>query len=266
MQKSGSCLRYFQTFCQRVTTPFAKLFIRFLESRNPYYKAFEVSDPNDFKRILRPCDIILVEGDTRYASMVKLVTHSSWSHCSIYIGDALDPDSRGEKQRVIVEALLEGVVGSTLQSYYGYNTRILRPVGLSQGDKDRIIQFCINQIGIQYDLKNIFHLMMRFIFGMFSNRRYFGSGLPNRVICSSMLAQAFAHVQYPILPDIEVQKRFSSTGRCVEETLMKIRHHSLYSPRDFDLSPFFTVIKPTLERGFNYKALEWQSHDEFYID
>jgi len=40
-----------------------------------------------------------------------------------------------------------------------------------------------------------------------------------------------------------------------------IRHHSLFAPRDFDLSPYFAVVKPTLERGFDYKSIRWVSED-----
>jgi hypothetical protein len=28
-------------------------------------------------------------------------------------------------------------------------------------------------------------------------------------------------------------------------------------PRDFDISPYFAVVKPTLEAGFDYRALTW---------
>jgi hypothetical protein len=31
----------------------------------------------------------------------------------------------------------------------------------------------------------------------------------------------------------------------------------LYCPRDFDISPYFNVVKPTIARGFNYKSLQW---------
>ena len=34
------------------------------------------------------------------------------------------------------------------------------------------------------------------------------------------------------------------------DEILHIRHHSLYTPRDFDLSPFFRVVKPTIERNF----------------
>jgi hypothetical protein len=28
-------------------------------------------------------------------------------------------------------------------------------------------------------------------------------------------------------------------------------------PRDFDISPYFAVVKPTIEHGFAYKSLHW---------
>jgi hypothetical protein len=28
-------------------------------------------------------------------------------------------------------------------------------------------------------------------------------------------------------------------------------------PRDFDISPYFAVVKPTIEEGFDYTALHW---------
>ena len=39
--------------------------------------------------------------------------------------------------------------------------------------------------------------------------------------------------------------------------ILHIRHHSLYTPRDFDLSPYFRIVKPTLEYGFDYRILMW---------
>ena len=44
--------------------------------------------------------------------------------------------------------------------------------------------------------------------------------------------------------------------------ILHIRHHSLFAPRDFDLSPYFAVVKPTIERGFDYRALRWDSPAE----
>ncbi len=41
------------------------------------------------------------------------------------------------------------------------------------------------------------------------------------------------------------------------QQILEIRHSSLYCPRDFDISPYFNVVKPTIVRGFNYEALHW---------
>ena len=43
----------------------------------------------------------------------------------------------------------------------------------------------------------------------------------------------------------------------IASEILEIRHHSLYAPRDFDISPYFAVVKPTIECGFNYKKLHW---------
>jgi hypothetical protein len=32
--------------------------------------------------------------------------------------------------------------------------------------------------------------------------------------------------------------------------ILRVRHHSLFVPRDFDVSPYFEVVKPTLALGF----------------
>ena len=39
--------------------------------------------------------------------------------------------------------------------------------------------------------------------------------------------------------------------------MLEIRHSSLYAPRDFDISPYFQLVKPTIENGFDYRRLAW---------
>jgi len=48
--------------------------------------------------------------------------------------------------------------------------------------------------------------------------------------------------------------------------MAEIRHSSLYCPRDFDISPYFDVVKPTIAGGFNYKALRWASAPQMATD
>jgi hypothetical protein len=79
-----------------------------------------------------------------------------------------------------------------------------------------------------------------------------GSGHPTRIICSALIAQAFEHVRYPILPKIT---RVESEA--ARREILEIRHSSLYAPRDFDISPYFQLVKPTVERGFDYRVFTW---------
>ena len=79
-----------------------------------------------------------------------------------------------------------------------------------------------------------------------------GSGDPSRLICSALIADAFTAVRYPILPKITVARSVQAL-----EQILEIRHSSLYCPRDFDISPYFQVVKPTLVKGFNYKKMHW---------
>ena len=86
----------------------------------------------------------------------------------------------------------------------------------------------------------------------------FGSGDPTRAICSTLIAEAFQKIGYPILPSItHAPGHAAATSTYSREEILHIRHHSLYTPRDFDLSPYFEIVKPTLKYGFDYKRLEW---------
>ena len=39
--------------------------------------------------------------------------------------------------------------------------------------------------------------------------------------------------------------------------LLHIRNYALYVPRDFDISPYFDIVKPNLHHGFDYRKLHW---------
>ena len=163
----------------------------------------------------------------------------------------------------------EGCAAVPLAKYEYYNTRICRPVGLSQEDCRQVVQFMVNKIGTEYDTRNILDLARYLIptppVPIRFRRRLLalGSGEPTRAICSSLIAQAFQSVRYPILPSVD-RVHFEGHGRghvsaFVRREVLHIRHHSLFAPRDFDLSPYFQVIKPTLEEGFDYRALHWSN-------
>lgn len=79
------------------------LLSRYLNSRarGPY--PHPPADINAMRQILRPADVILVEGDRRISGAIKYLTQSTWSHAVIFVGDGGDLDENGQS-RVLVEA------------------------------------------------------------------------------------------------------------------------------------------------------------------
>lgn len=216
------------------------------------------------RRTLRPGDVLLVEGATRIATAIKYLTQSTWSHAALHVGDALDEGGDGGEAPALVEVNLgEGCVAAPLSKYECFNTRICRASGLSDADRASLVNFMIGHLGLRYDMKNVFDLARYLVptppVPVRWRRRMiaFGSGDPTRAICSSLIAQAFQHIGYPILPIMERDFRADRRATAHRAEILHIRHHSLFTPRDFDLSPYFDVIKPTIAQGFDHRRLTW---------
>ena len=240
---------------------------KFLERPSRSYEPFSVTDSETLRRSMQPGDVLLVEGNLRISVAIKYLTQSTWSHAAMYVGDALgQKDDNGEELDLIEADLSSGVIAVPLSKYAEFNTRICRPVSLTKEDQQELVKFMRDSLGMEYDLKNVVDLA-RYLFPtppvpVRWRRRMlaFGSGDPTRAICSTLLAQAYQAIRYPILPNIErKQLKTSRASPYTEKEILHIRHHSLFSPRDFDLSPYFRVVKPTLESGFDYKKLDWAS-------
>ena len=222
-------------------------------------KGYQPATPPDHEALsfsLRPGDIILVEGNSRVSSVIKYLTQSTWSHAMMYVGPVPGKFTPEGEPHVLVEANLGiGVETSPLSRYRDAHVRVCRPIGISVRDRARVVAYVLERVGLEYDVKNITD-MLRFLVPLPIPTRWrrrmlsMGSGQPTRTICSTLIAQAFESVRYPILPRIEA----SEYSR---KEILHIRHHSLFAPRDFDLSPYFAVVKPTIERGFDYKTMVW---------
>src|SRR5207342_3134814 len=136
-------------------------------------------------------------------------------------------------------------------------SRMCCPVGLSYEDRTTVCRYAIIRIGFGYDTKNIVDLM-RYLIPLPVPQRWrrrmiaFGSGDPTKIICSALIAQAFDAVRYPILPKIT-----RAASRKARREILHIRDSSLYMPRDFDISPYFEIVKPTIVNGFDYLNLHW---------
>src|ERR1700688_3035842 len=89
-----------------------------------------------------------------------------------------------------------------------------------------------------------------------------GGGPRTRAICSTLIAQAYASIHYPILPErASINGKTYGIAPYVQDEMDHIRTYGLYTPRDFDVSPFFAIVKPTLAAGFDYRTVQWGPPD-----
>ena len=235
-----------------------RLIAHYLQKPVPGYEPFTPSDPDALRQSLEPGDVLLVEGNNHISGVIKYLTQSTWSHSALYVGPIAGQANEAGEPHVLIEANVgEGVVSAPLSKYFRFHTRICRPVGLTEADRAAVCAYAVARIGFAYDLKNIIDLM-RYLFPLPVPLRWrrrliaLGSGDPSRLICSALIAEAFRTVHYPILPKITAARSQQAL-----EQILEIRHSSLYCPRDFDISPYFNVVKPTIARGFDYKMLQW---------
>ena len=173
---------------------------------------------------------------------------------------------------MLVEADVEhGVLSAPASKYSRAHTRICRPIGLSADDVRPVTNFAVDRIGMAYDLGHTFDLL-RYLLptppvpSRFRRRMIaLGAGSPTRAICSTLIAQAFQTINYPILPPIEdiaaEQTGVVSLGLEGAHEIAHIRHYSLFAPRDFDISPYFDIVKPSIEGAFDYHAVDWAWED-----
>ncbi len=197
------------------------------------------------------------------STAIKYLTQSTWSHAALYIGADGEERLAGSSHLFIEADLLEGVRSVGIEAFASRPTRICRPVGLNEQERRAVTSFAITSLGHHYDLKNVIDLARYLLptppVPTLRRRRMiaFGSADPTRAICSTLIAQAFQSVHYPVHPDIEYRAAATENcPGCIDE-ILHIRHHSLFVPRDFDVSPYFRIVKPTIESGFDFGTLKW---------
>ena len=220
------------------------------------YEPFAPSDSEALRDSLRPADVLLVEGDSRISDIIRYLTQSIWSHAALYVGPIEGAWTEDGESHVLIEANIdEGVISAPLSKYFPYHTRICRPHGLDGHDARTVCAYAIERIGLDYDYRNLTDLMRHLMPRPRRGRRHvtaLGSRDPSRIICSALIAQAYQSVHYPILPRV-----LRAENGAARRDVLEKRHASLYTPRDFDISPYFAVVKPALANGFNYKNLSW---------
>lgn len=269
--------------------------IDYLTKPLPHYQRFVWNDPQALRRHIRKGDVLLVDGDNRVSQIIKYLTQSCWSHAALYVGDELlrrggELADRArlafgaEADHLIVEALPHGVVASPLSKYIDYNIRIARPHRLRPEHLKVILEDTLAAIGWRYDLRNVLDLA-RYLVPVHAiphvlrrTALHFGSGQPTEVICSSLLGRLFGKIRFPIQAQIEYPEAFDAAE--VEEPnllrrifgfqsdgytgLFRMRHPTLLTPRDFDLSPYFEIVKFNVisDGRFDYQRIQWVEVEE----
>jgi hypothetical protein len=267
---------------------FFRLAARTLTKPRGTYNHIIPSDPEALRRRLAPGDVVLVDGDQRVSEVIKYLTQSSWSHSALYVGEELlrraAPPERADlvarhgddARHMIIEALMEGVVASPISKYAHFNVRVCRPIGLRREDLRRILDEVMAQIGHRYDLQNMVDLARYFFPVSLIPRRLrrralqFGSGLPTDVICSSLIGRAFQNVGFPILPVVRPAAAPPERPRLRDRLLRRTprpypgvfrrQPPAIITPRDFDLSPYFEIVKiiPIEASHFDYRRIQWE--------
>lgn len=244
-----------------------------LTADEPPHRAYLCNYPQILKEI-RTGDVLLIEGRNRISRLIQLITKSPWSHACLYIGkikDIPDPDLRdkiakiykgGDDEPLIIEGEIgKGNIITPLSRYREDHVRILRPLGLLDEDALKVINYAVNRLGVKYSPRHIFDLA-RFMFPWSLFPQRWRSSLfqhnalqPTRDICSSMIADAFHSIGFPILPLVTTDK---------EKNYELIQRNSrLFTPSDFDYSPYFNIIKyPILHIGkdIDYRNLRWNKN------
>lgn len=227
--------------------------VRYLTARVQGVHRRTRNDLARLKGVLQPGDVLLVEGNTRISQIIMVLTQSSWSHATLYLGDALlrwgGPEAEraldlygADASHLLVESdLKRGVSVVPISKYRDLNLRVCRPLGLTAGEVDRVLQEVLRYLGVHYDRRNILDLARYLVPFHLLPRRwrkepfYLGGSTSREVICSSLIARAFYRVGLSVLPGLPPWGSEEGTGG--------LRHPSYIMPRDFDLSAEFEVVK-----------------------
>ncbi len=241
-------------------------------SHEPEHPADHLSDFDLLKDEIKVADVLLVEGQSQVSRIIKTVTQSPWSHAAIFVGRIRDIETPSLRKRtsthfegtedtpLLIEAVLgKGTILTPLEEYRVYRTRLCRPGTISLEDRRLVISYVIEKLGTDYDLRQVIDLA-RFMFpyGVLPRRWrstlfHHNAGPETRTVCSTLIAEAFQNVSYPILPVLQ-EDDFGYKE-------LTHRNSRLFSPLDFDISPWFDILKFPLQSfddEASYSKMPWK--------
>lgn len=243
---------------------FSTFLMKQLQPARPYLCDFQV-----IREEVRPGDVLLIEGHSRASRIIKEITQSAWSHATLYIGHYEDikafiPEAQKQyyesysarKPCLIESEVGYGTIMPPLDKYQNAHIRLARPRGLKKEDTEQVIRYALSRLGTHYHIRHIFDLA-RFLFPWtFFPRRWrsvlfeHNAKQPTHDICSSLIATAFQSIEYPILPKIDESKN--------KQYRFTHRNPKLYTPSDFDYSPYFDIIKYPIIPSKHYESIVWE--------
>ena len=233
----------------------------------------------DFQKLrheLKRGDVILVEGRSRVSRVIKSLTISPWSHAALYIGRIQDIENEHVREQILnfypaapdeqlmIESLLGfGTIVQPITFYARDHLRICRPRGLNKEDGQQLIHYASSRLGLDYDIRQILDLMRFLMPWALIPRRWRSSlfhhhmGDQTHTVCSTMIAESFGYIKFPILPLVKKHNK---------GTIQLFRQNpKLCTPRDFDYSPYFEIIKyPFIDYTTqnSYRLLPWKGSTE----
>ncbi|HBS25998.1 MAG TPA: hypothetical protein DD827_02535 [Gammaproteobacteria bacterium] len=242
-----------------------------------------VQAPSDLSRAapaLSPGDVILVEGRSRIGKLIKNASQSSWTHCAIFVGRISDHAGSAhyallkdawqgsENEYLLLEAEIgTGAILTKIDKYRDYNVRICRPQALTKRDADSVVESALNHLDHEYDVRQLVDLA-RFMYPIRFVPRRWRSALfetrsrksQKRTICSTLIADAFYSVDFPIRPIISKDEH--------GDLRMNKLNARLCTPKDFDASPYFDILKfpwiPIVDPGV-YRNLPWVNEQDLKL-
>jgi hypothetical protein len=106
----------------QVLDTIGRLIAHYLERPVQGYEPFAPSDPAALRNSLEPGDVLLIEGNSHVAGVIKYLTQSTWSHAALYVGPIEGANTHEDEPHVLVEAEIgEGVMSAPLSKYYSYH-------------------------------------------------------------------------------------------------------------------------------------------------
>jgi hypothetical protein len=217
---------------------FGAFLARKINQRKQIYNLHYPNNLQDLRRKLLPGDVLLVDGDYGVSDWIKMYSSHTWSHCALFVGDQSRPSATKssafvEEHASLAEAIMgRGVILGSLNKYEGCNLRICRPRHLGRIQRESVIRWALEKVGLPYDLENVLQLMSLPFEEPIPPSLDIGESEKGRFTCSSLLAAAFGQVGLEVLHYYD---------RELKKTLPY--HPSQILPKDFDLSPNFDIIK-----------------------